>query len=657
MRLALAILIVLLGLRLLATFQPTPWLWGLDSLADRPRVVQILGVALFAIALIPIAGRAVIAALERISRSLPKWFLLIIGLLGTIAFLWALRSRNILLGDTLLYVSMIDRGVQAAGGAHREPLAQAIVIGFHNGFGKSIGWGATGTFTLVGLILGSVFVGVAARLTGTLSRSTTTRAVLFSALALGGVLQLFAGYAEFYSFAVVGAVGFAWTGLRAIEDSKWTIPAALCFAFAALSHAQVLFAAPAILYLLFILWKEKKHLQLLIIVVGIPLATLGILTLLRYPFAELAQEASRGGNLLPPVGRVMERTAYSAISFHHLCDLANVALLVSPVLPILLFLGLRPSRLPRKTERFFGALAIGPLLFAMFANPQLGMIRDWDILVLPVSLGVLWIAARAVARIDGKRRAEQALAGAVLLTCLAHMTFWVSANHDPTASRERIRRVAAEADFFGSASLSEVWRYIGGAERADGALERSIESFTNSVRAYPKKRMPYRLLALSLLEQAGRRGEPLDAGLRRYHQLIDQGNSRKSYAHHGACFAALTAGRSDLAYLEARKMVQAEPDHPELVATWGDVLRGNGNDAGARAAYERALERDPDHPRARIGMACLAGIAGDRATMESLTAEQLSRTPWSPLAQQFARILRENRSLGPDRIRLFLYIQ
>lgn len=575
----------------------------------------------------------------------------------TTAFFWIFRSQNILLGDTQLYVSAIDRGVQAAGGAHREPLSQAIVIGLHDILGKPIGWGAAQTFVLIGLVLGSIFVMIAWRLSKDLSRSAAEQATLFSAIALGGALQLYSGYTEFYGFAVAGSALFAWTGLRSLQDRRWTIVAALSFAFAALCHAQVFFAVPAMLYLLLVLWKEKKHLQLTIIVVGVPVLVLGLLALLDYPFAELAHEASRGGNLLPPFGRVMERTAYSAFSLHHLLDLVNVALLVTPVLPILLILGLRRGHLPRGTGLFLGLLAVGPLLFALLANPQLGMIRDWDILVLPVSLGVLWIAARTITRFDGRRPGERAIAGAMLLTCLVHTTLWVSANHDPDTSRERIRRVAEEAGFFGPASLGEVWRYIGGAESADGNLDRSIESFANAVQAYPKSRMSYRLLALSMLEQAGRRGEPLDEGLRRYHQLIDEGSARKSYAHHGACFATLTARRSDLAYSEARKMVEAEPEHPELMATWGDVLRGNGDDAGARAAYERALDRDPDHPRARIGLASLAGIDGDRATMESLTAEQLRRTPWSPLAQQFARILRENPRLTPEQIRSFLYIQ
>jgi Flp pilus assembly protein TadD len=178
-----------------------------------------------------------------------------------------------------------------------------------------------------------------------------------------------------------------------------------------------------------------------------------------------------------------------------------------------------------------------------------------------------------------------------------------------------------------------------------------------SVRAYPKERISYRLLALSVLEQSDRRRRPLEEGLQRYHRLLGQGDHRKSYAHHGACLATMTAGRGDLAFEEARRMVEADPNHPALVALWGDFLRRAGEDDAARAAYERALWRDPDHPRARIGLACLAGIAGDRATMEHLVSEQLRRTPWSPQVQQFARILREERTLPPERIRRFIYIQ
>jgi Flp pilus assembly protein TadD len=78
----------------------------------------------------------------------------------------------------------------------------------------------------------------------------------------------------------------------------------------------------------------------------------------------------------------------------------------------------------------------------------------------------------------------------------------------------------------------------------------------------------------------------------------------------------------------------------------------------ARQAYDAALARDPSQPRARIGLACLAGVAGDAATCEAQAREALRRTPWSPQAQQFVRLVNQARgSTTPDSFRRYLFVQ
>jgi predicted Zn-dependent protease len=150
---------------------------------------------------------------------------------------------------------------------------------------------------------------------------------------------------------------------------------------------------------------------------------------------------------------------------------------------------------------------------------------------------------------------------------------------------------------------------IGGEESDAGQPEHAIQSYLNAIRSDPKDTMDYRLLAALAIEVA------------------------------------------------ARAVIQAEPNHPELLATWGDVLRRAGRDDEATAAYTRALARDPDLPRARIGLACMAAIRGDGAGMQAQFRECQKKMPWAPQVQQFARLLERAGGLGPDDCRRYIYIR
>jgi hypothetical protein len=51
--------------------------------------------------------------------------------------------------------------------------------------------------------------------------------------------------------------------------------------------------------------------------------------------------------------------------------------------------------------------------------------------------------------------------------------------------------------------------------------------------------------------------------------------------------------------------VRAEPDHPELLADWGNAALAAGDVATATLAYRRALALDAENPRARHNLAWL----------------------------------------------------
>jgi hypothetical protein len=680
---------IALAARVVATFLPSPWLWGLDSLADRSLALKIAGLALFALAVVPAIGRATMCACRATAARVPSRLLAIALCAVGVGLLLLLRSENLLLGDTQTYVSAIQKGVRSAGGAHREPLAQAAVIGTYKLLHALAGWEPTAAFTVTGALLGTCAFLCAAAIARRLSTSLPGRIWVFSLVGLTGALQLFSGYAEFYGFVVAAALLFALTGLRRCDGRGGIIPAVLSFALAGLCHAQMVFALPAVAYLLALEWRHGRKKAAVLATILLPAATLVALVLLRYPFGELAKEAARAGSLLPPFGAATPRTAYGAFAPAHLAELLNVALLVSPVLPAAIWLGARRDRERTSRAIFLALLAAGPAFFALMANPQLGMVRDWDIFALPailVCLATAPAAARLLDHADGHARTATtstagapaprpavaattrgahrlvrvdagALAGTILLTSLLHAGLWLDANHLPDPSRERVRRVAGCANFFGPQSLGEVWRYIGSAELRSGQRERALQSYRAAIEGDPDERMTYRLLAGLMIERSAQGGQGPAAGIASYHASLAGGRQRPAYAAWGGAIAAFAFGQGDLAMREAQAMLAAEPEHPELLATMGDFLRVNGRDAEAGAMYERALARDPDQPRARLGLACLAALRGDRATYESQVEEALRRTPWAPHVQQFVQSAGRSPQASPESYRRYFYVR
>jgi tetratricopeptide (TPR) repeat protein len=643
-------LVALLLLRVFATFFPTSWLWGLDSLADAPSAVRWIGLALFAAALLPRIWAPLLPLGTRIGRIAPPLLWIGLGLFLAVLLLWLGRIEHNLLGDAQTWISSLERGVRAAGGAHREPLPQAVLAAVYGLTGGHIG--GAGTFTLLGLFLGAAYLLLGGLLARHLAADGPGRVLAFSCLVLGGGPQIFSGYAEFYGFVVAAGLLFAWLGLRFIEGRSGLIPVALAYVLAGLCHAQMIFAGPALLVLALISWKSGRRRETIVSLALVPIATVLALLVLRYPFSEIGKQASQSDSFLPPLGGWAGRPAYAAYALPHLAELVNVLLLVSPGL--LIALALRPGESARDQgdARFLGALAAGPALFALFANPALGMIRDWDIFLLAATFGALWAISRAVR--SRERNLPVGLVGAVALTCLLHAGCWILSNHQSAWALERVRRVAANPAFFGEKTHGEIWRYVGSADVAAGQPQRASDSYFRSIVADPDGRMTYRMLAGIEIARAG---SNVEEGLARYTRLLAGTPSRSVHVHIGACFAALLAHREDVSLVEASKAVGDEPRNPEILAVFGDFLRRAGREAEARGVYGKALSYDPHQVRALTGLACLAGMRGERPEAERLARLALSGMPWSPQAQQFLELLARPTALSPEEWRAHLYIR
>lgn len=653
-------LLALFLLRALVTFAPAPWSWGLDSLSNRSWPMQAAGLVLFALALLPPWIGGLPFGLSRASAPHPRF---VLAGLGGLAWLLTalLPCGHSLLGDTQTYLSTLEQGLRAAGAAHREPLPQAIMTWAYAVVGRSLG--SHGTFRVVELPLGAAAIVAAVALARRLAISLEGRLCILSVTILGGGLQLFAAYPEFYPFSLAAALAFAWAGCRTAAGGGGFALVVLFFALAGLSHAQFVFAAPALVYLAWRELRAGRRLAVGVAALALPAGVLGLLAVLGYPFQELGKQVSKDAAFLPPFSSFGGTVAYAVWSPWHLLELLNVVFLVSPALLALAF-AIPARKSPAKgstpagadaVARFLALLAAGPALFALFANPALGMVRDWDIYVLPITLAGLALAAAFVRRIEEQRNRDAGrFVLAVVLTSLLHGTAWLALNHSGPASTARLRRVAASASLFGWKTHGELWRYLGSADITAGRPADAVESLRQAIQVDPEERMSYRLLATLLTTRADR---DVAAGLREYHAALADVPHREAYRHYGAAFAAAIGQRQDLALDEAASAASQMPQNAELLAAFGDFLRRSGRIDDARAVYDRSLGFDPLQPRATIGRACLLGMNGDLAGARAATRDLLARLPWSMQAQQFQNLLDDPATCTPERLQVYLFVR
>jgi tetratricopeptide (TPR) repeat protein len=674
----LALLAIVLALRAWATLGDVSWLWGLDALRDLPLWARVAGLLLFGAALLPGVGTQIMRGIDRLSERRRTGAGIALGAFGLLLIL--LPTTHALHGDAQVYLSSLEKGMHAAGAAHREPLPQFLITMVHRVIGAAGGSSAL-TFRICGWIAGLAFLGVTIALAARLSDTIRGRTLLV-AVAASGAWPLFAGHAELYAFSLVAVAAFVFAGLRWIDGRGRFVWVGITYAACGLCHALLALALPGFLLLAWEQWRRGDRRTALLATAAVPLVVAAALLLLRYPFGDLARELQRADAFLPPLGETRGRTAYGMFSWIHGVELVNVCLLVTPLLIPLLPLAIFPRRSSRTKTlelRFLAASAIGPILFVCAANPALGMVRDWDLYAPALLLAAFWVGAaaipslelsiRPIARSRSREatlhehqsastrldRPSRALAGLLFLTATLHGTAWLAANHQQRYAESRLRRIAGNPALFAPVSRGEVWRYLAAADARDGDGRGAASAYLAAIRADPRETIPYRHLATLSLQGALARGRPAAEGIAAYHEALALGPFGKVEAHFGAVSAAVQAAQESLAVAEGQRMLAAAPNSPEYQAVWGDLARRAGEVAEADGWYDRALAAEPRLVRALIGKACLAGMRGESETMRQLTQRALEAYPFSTQAQQFEALLERGGGVSPQQCQAIFF--
>ncbi|MEZ4673509.1 MAG: hypothetical protein R2932_04605 [Caldilineaceae bacterium] len=282
----------------------------------------------------------------------------------------------------------------------------------------------------------------------------TPRWLTFALLSSLGVMQLFFGYVENYSFAAAGILWYLVFGLAALAGRRPLWQAALILALTNALHPSTIVYGPSLLYIGWQRAKERNNswgsnvLQMAVPLALVAGATILLMEVGGHGIATLLTTDRPGGGdarWLVPLWETSTRwEQYTMFSWPHLRDLLNEQLLVAPLLLPLLCLTVFAAKqthvtgdsrdggstAPQRVTRFLALAACCHLVLIWTWNPDYGGQRDWDLF----SLAAIPTAALVAQRLPALFSKRQSLvAGIIPLLVLQywHLAAWVYQNTLP----------------------------------------------------------------------------------------------------------------------------------------------------------------------------------------------------------------------------------
>lgn len=244
----------------------------------------------------------------------------------------------------------------------------------------------------------------------------------YGLLATLGLMQLFFGYVENYSFAAAGILAYLWLGLGVLAGRRPLWLAAALLGLTNATHPSTVILAPSLLFLGWQCWRQRnKSLLSVVGEIALPTLLIGSATFVWMEasghglYALFNTDRPGGGDAswFVPLAETSTRWQhYTMFSWEHLRDWLNLQFLVAPVvLPSLavaaanLWLASRAragapdatsaaeSRQANASIWFLVVAAGFYLLFTWVWNPDYGGQRDWDLFSLATLPATLLLAA------------------------------------------------------------------------------------------------------------------------------------------------------------------------------------------------------------------------------------------------------------------------
>lgn len=400
--------------------------------------------------------------------------------LAVIVPLFILQTSTHLLGDGYGWLGIFSQGESYI---HKwtEPFSILIIRAIQNLTGKYTIESATSAFRTVSILSGGIFVwsaiGIAAELTTDLGK----RLLILSTLIFSGAIVLFCGYIEFYAPLWATTALWFYIALRYLNHRANWVAAIVTYLIAVSIHLAALIFFPALLVLFVTRIQSNQVRKVGYTVVGVLALVAASLVVWLYS-TRIEIEVL----ILPLFNGRPQAPDYAVFSLAHFFDIVNLALLVFPALPVLIYWQIR-SRLHVTndgTRYFLMTLAAGGIIFLLFFGAGITMARDWDIMsitLLPIALFLLYAIAKSEFKIGATT-----VVNYVLVTLLVSGAF-VAVNANTKASEERFETLLNDRQRSGWVIFADYLERTGQTDKRKTIVEEMNRRFPDHVdlqRAY-----------------------------------------------------------------------------------------------------------------------------------------------------------------------------
>lgn len=406
----------------------------------------------------PGAGRSRLLSFSFSSRSTPRWLAIVsLFLCGAFFFFPIAHTRwgdAFMLANGIAFPDLAVRLTHSWQAPLDVFLHSQLWLLLHTRFG----WAdAVPAYRLLSPLAGALYLLVALALSR--DERLAPGWLTYGLLATLGLLQLFFGYVENYSFAAVGVLAYLWLGIGVLRGDKGLWLAATILAITNATHPSTVILAPSLLYLGWQMWRDRNKSALSVVVqIALPLLLVGSATffwmeLSGHGLSALLNTDRPGGGdgrwFVPLWATTTQWEHYTMFSWPHVRDWLNEQLLVAPVvLPGLTVVaanlwwakqrgGTELRALADKTRdpyvRITGFLLIASafyLLFTFVWNPDYGGQRDWDLFSL-AALPATLLFALLLLRLLRQRHYLWGAAVPLLLLQAWHTAAWIYQNTLP----------------------------------------------------------------------------------------------------------------------------------------------------------------------------------------------------------------------------------
>ena len=457
----------------------TAW-WGLWPVTAAPGWAVILGTVMVLAALMLGRRGAVIGLRCELSRTDLGFGIWVVAA-GLFGAFWIFQVPHTRWGDAYILTNGIAYADPALRLTHswQAPLDvflhSQVWLAFHDRFGWET---ARPVYQILSPLAGGIYLAVAVALGR--DRRIGPGWLTFGLLASLGVIQLFFGYVENYSFAAAGILLYLWLGLGVLRGERPLWLAATVLAVTNATHPSTVVYAPSLVFVaccvLRVAWRNDPDRRLAHVTrntfhVLLPMLIVAGTTILLMESgghglrALLTSDRPGGGDgrwLVPLFATATRWEHYTMFSWGHLRDMWNEQMLVGPaVLPglmvvgaLLLFEKAKGKRQSAKGKRVaaertgwaddhfqFSIFNFQFLIFLFLAaafhllliwawNPDYGGQRDWDLFSLATMPSAL-LLAYLLPRLLADRRQLFAATLPLLTLQALHTIAWIYQNTLP----------------------------------------------------------------------------------------------------------------------------------------------------------------------------------------------------------------------------------